>query len=126
MKVQMILPGPIHDAQLVQDASRAKWGVLLERGAEIYQYQPTMYHCKVLVVDGLWTSVGSTNFDTRSFRLNDEANLNVYDKDVAARQIADFEDDLKSSQRVTFEEWQARPWTEKLRERVSMLFDGQL
>ncbi len=126
VKVQIILPGPIHDAQLVQDASRSKWGVLLKAGAEIHQYQPTMYHCKVLVVDGVWTSVGSTNFDNRSFRLNDEANLNVYDKANAARQIAVFEDDLKKSRRVTYEEWNARPWTEKLWERAVTIFDSQL
>ena len=73
-----------------------------------------------------WTSVGSTNFDPRSFRLNDEANLNVYDKDVAARQIADFENDLKKSKRVTLEEWQARPWYERLRERAALLVGAQL
>jgi cardiolipin synthase len=126
VRMQIILPGPIHDAELVHQASRAKWGVLLKLGAEIYEYQPTMYHCKVLVVDGLWTSVGSTNFDNRSFRLNDEANLNVYDKDLAARQVADFEADLKRSRRVTYEEWEARPWTEKMRERAAALFDSQL
>ncbi|MGZ5230505.1 MAG: phospholipase D-like domain-containing protein [Burkholderiales bacterium] len=126
VKVQIILPGPITDAQVVQSASRATWGVLLKLGAEIYEYQPTMYHCKVLVVDGLWTSVGSTNFDNRSFRLNDEANLNIYDKDVAARQIADFSDDLKRSRRVTYEEWDARPWTTKLWEHTAALFNAQL
>jgi cardiolipin synthase len=124
--MQIILPGPIRDAELVAQASRAKWGVLLKLGAEIYEYQPTMYHCKVLVVDGLWTSVGSTNFDNRSFRLNDEANLNVYDKEIAARQIADFEADLKRSRRVTYEEWEARSWWEKLQERGAALFNSQL
>lgn len=126
VKVQIILPGPHRDAELVQNASRAKWGALLKAGAEIYQYQPTMYHCKVLVVDGLWTSVGSTNFDNRSFRLNDEANLNVYDKDIAERQIADFGEDLKKSRKVTYEEWAARPWTEKVREHAAALFNAQL
>jgi cardiolipin synthase len=126
VKMQIILPGPIRDAELVAQASRAKWGVLLKLGAEIYEYQPTMYHCKVLVVDGLWTSVGSTNFDNRSFRLNDEANLNVYDKEIAARQIADFEADLKRSRRVTYEEWEARSWWEKLQERGAALFNSQL
>jgi cardiolipin synthase len=126
VKVQLILPGPISDAQLVQSSSRAKWGELLGLGAELHQYQPTMFHCKVLVIDGLWTSVGSTNFDSRSFRLNDEANLNVYDKDLAARQIADFEDDLKKSRRVTYEEWASRPWHEKLREHAASLLDAQL
>lgn len=126
VKVRLILPGPHRDAELVQQASRAMWGELLSRGAEIYTYQPTMFHTKVLVVDGLWTSVGSTNFDNRSFRLNDEANLNVYDEALAARQIADFEKDVARSRRVTYEEWLARPWTEKLKERVALLFNSQL
>jgi cardiolipin synthase len=126
VKIQIILPGPHRDAELVQKASRAKWGELLELGAEIYQYQPTMFHCKVLVVDGLWTSVGSTNFDNRSFRLNDEANLNIHDADVAAHQILVFNEDLGKSRRVTYEEWKARPWTEKLLEHGAALFDAQL
>lgn len=126
VKVRILLPGPIIDAALVQSASRSKWGSILEAGGEIYQYQPTMYHCKVLVVDGLWTSVGSTNFDNRSFRLNDEANLNIYDAGVASRQIEIFNEDLKHARRVTYEEWQARPWTEKLQDRAAALFDAQL
>jgi cardiolipin synthase len=126
VKIRVLLPGPHTDAGLVQSASRAKWGGLMKLGAEIHQYQPTMFHCKVLVVDGLWTSVGSTNFDNRSFRLNDEANLNVYDADIAARQVAIFEDDLKKSRRVTFEEWEARPWREKLGDRLASLLDAQI
>jgi len=120
-RVRIIMPGPITDASIVRHASRALWGEILAAGAEIYEYQPTMYHCKVLVVDGLWVSVGSTNFDSRSFRLNDEANLNVYDREFAARQAADFEADLKRSRRVTFEEWSSRPWTEKAQERFYAL-----
>jgi cardiolipin synthase len=126
VNIQILVPGPHTDAQFVASASRAKWGALLVRGAGIYQYQPTMFHCKVLVVDGLWTSVGSTNFDSRSFRLNDEANLNVYDAQLAARQIEAFNDDLGKSRRVTYEEWLARPWTEKLTDRFASLFGGQL
>ncbi|HKQ23105.1 MAG TPA: phospholipase D-like domain-containing protein [Burkholderiales bacterium] len=125
VKVQIILPGPIRDAKLVGEASRAGWGELLERGAEIYEYQPTMYHCKVLTVDGLWTSVGSTNFDSRSFRLNDEANLNVYDREFAQHQITNFEEDLKRSRRVTYDEWKARPWIEKLRQKALTMFNAQ-
>ena len=126
VKIQILLPGPHTDAEIVQHASRAKWGELLQAGAELYQYQPTMFHCKVLVVDGLWTSVGSTNFDNRSFRLNDEANLNIYDAEVAAQQLAIFNDDLKQSRRVTYEEWNARPWHEKLMERGARLLNAQL
>jgi len=85
-----------------------------------------MFHCKVLVVDGLWTSVGSTNFDNRSFRLNDEANLNVHDAEFAGQQIKIFGDDLEQSRRVTYEEWDARPWREKLVERGARLLNAQL
>ena len=126
VKIQILMPGPHTDAEIVQKASRAKWGELLKNGAEIHLYQPTMFHCKVLVVDGLWTSVGSTNFDNRSFRLNDEANLNIYDAAVAAQQIALFNEDLKKSRRVTYEEWEARPWREKLLEHAAALLNAQL
>ena len=126
VKVQILLPGPHMDSETVRKASRARWGELLKLGAEIYEYQPTMFHCKVLVVDGLWTSVGSTNFDNRSFRLNDEANLNVHDAEVAAQQIHIFYEDIAKSRRVTYEEWQARPWTEKFMDRAASLFNKQL
>ena len=109
VKVQIIMPGPSGDASVVRRASRAHWGELLAAGAQLYEYQPTMFHCKVLVVDGLMVSVGSTNFDNRSFRLNDEANLNVYDAAFAQRQSEIFAQDLTRSRRYTFEEWRNRP-----------------
>jgi cardiolipin synthase len=126
VKLRIIMPGPHTDASLVRRASRAKWGTILAKGAEIYEFQPTMYHCKVLVVDHLWVSVGSTNFDERSFRLNDEANLNVYDRDFARRQTADFEADLKRARRITYDDWLARPWSEKALERAAALLSPQL
>jgi cardiolipin synthase len=126
VKLRIIMPGPITDASLVRRASRATWGAILAAGAEIYEYQPTMFHCKVLVVDGLWTSVGSTNFDSRSFRLNDEANLNIHDREFARRQLADFENDLGNSRRITFQEWQDRPLREKAWEHVLALLGPQL
>jgi cardiolipin synthase len=126
VRIRIIMPGPITDASLVRKASRSTWGEILAAGAEIYEYQPTMFHCKVLVIDGLWTSVGSTNFDTRSFRLNDEANLNVLDREFAHRQVADFENDLKASRRITYDEWSRRPWSEKGTELFLRLFRHQL
>jgi cardiolipin synthase len=126
VKMRIIMPGHHTDSTIVRKASRALWGPILRAGAELYEYQPTMYHCKVLVVDGLWVSVGSTNFDERSFRLNDEANLNIYDREFAQRQRADFEADLKRSRRITYEEWANRPWTEKATERFWSLFGSQL
>jgi cardiolipin synthase A/B len=121
VKVRIILPGENIDAETVRRASRGLWGDLLEAGVEIYEYQPTMYHCKVMIVDGFMTSVGSTNFDVRSFRLNDEANLNIYDREFAQRQTRVFEEDLKHARRVTLEQWLHRPWTEKLHEHTVAL-----
>jgi cardiolipin synthase len=126
VKVQMILLGPVNDAEVVRTASRASWGRLLQAGAEIYEYQPTLFHCKVMVVDEVWTSVGSTNFDNRSFSINDEANLNIYDRDFAREQIRVFDDDLKKSRRITLQDWEARPWTEKLWEKTLAPLTSQL
>ncbi len=126
VRVRLITPGPITDTQTVRSASRQTWGPLLQAGAEIYEYQPTMYHCKVMIVDNLMVSVGSTNFDSRSFRLNDEANLNVYDAAMATRQSAIFEDDLKKSRRVTFEEWTNRPLKEKAQDWLASVLSSQL
>jgi cardiolipin synthase len=121
VKVRVITPGRKTDQQAVRHASRALWGDLLEAGMEMYVYQPTMYHCKVVIVDGLLASVGSTNFDPRSFHLNDEANLNVYDTGFAAHLTRVFEQDLQRSTRCTLEQWRARPPLEKLRERMTAL-----
>lgn len=126
VRFRLIVPGPIIDTDVVRRASRSTWGPLLAAGAEIYEYQPTMFHCKVLIVDLLLVSVGSTNFDPRSFRLNDEANLNVYDAAFATAQTAVFERDLAQSRRVTLAEWEARPWHEKLIERTAGLLGSQL
>jgi len=126
VKVRIIMPGPHTDSSVVRRASRGTWGRILKAGAEMYEYQPTMFHCKVLVVDALWTSVGSTNFDSRSFRLNDEANLNIHDREFAGRQLAIFNDDLKKSRRITYEEWASRPWPEKAWENLLGLLGSQL
>jgi cardiolipin synthase len=110
VRVRIIVQGPETDTQWVRFASRSNWGGLLSAGAQIFEYQPTLFHCKLMVVDGEVTSVGSTNFDNRSFRLNDEANLNVYDAAFARSQMQVFERDLERSQRVTYEAWRATPW----------------
>ena len=126
VRVRFITPGEHTDTDTVKAASRATWGPLLQAGALIYEYQPTMYHCKVMIVDQLLVSVGSTNFDNRSFRLNDEANLNVYDAAFARRQTEVFEDDLKRSRRVTYEAWLNRPLREKAHEKLTGWLRSQL
>jgi cardiolipin synthase len=125
-KVRVIVPGTYMDNKIVRRASRAGWGPLLRAGVEIYEYEQTMYHVKSMVVDGLWTSVGSTNFDTRSFSTNDEANLNILDAGFAAEQRKIFQDDLEHSRRVTLEEWEGRPWTQKVVDKLADLFSSQL
>ena len=124
--VEIVVPGPILDAQVVRRASRAMWGPLLEAGVRIYEYQPTMYHTKVMVVDDVWTSVGSTNFDDRSFRLNQEANLNVYDHAFGEGQAAAFARDRAQSRQITLEAWRHRSLWQRVQERVASLMRKQL
>lgn len=114
--IRVLLPGEHMDSDAVRLASKASWQPLLEAGIEISEYEPTMIHNKLLIVDGLLVSVGSTNFDMRSFRLNDEASLNVYDTDFARHMTEVFEADLKKGRRYTLADWQERPWHEKFLE----------
>jgi cardiolipin synthase A/B len=114
VRLRIIVPGPHMDSQTVRSASRALWGPLLAAGALIAEYQPTMYHCKVMIVDGMLVSVGSTNFDNRSYRLNDEATLNVADPAFAAIQTTTFEADLAKSRQVSHAQWLARPLRERM------------
>jgi len=126
VRLRIVVPGEHIDSDTVRSASRARWGPLLQAGATIAEYAPTMFHCKVMIVDGLLTSVGSTNFDNRSFRLNDEATLNVMDADFAQQQTRVFEADLALSRVVTHDQWLNRPWTERAAERWSSLVASQL
>ena len=126
VKVRVIVPGRKVDDQVVRQASRSNWGELLQAGAEIHEYQPAMFHCKTMIVDSQLASVGSTNFDNRSFRLNEEANLNVYDKPFAERLEDVFEEDLKQSRRITYQSWKNRPWHEKVLEKLSSFASSQL
>jgi cardiolipin synthase A/B len=114
VRVQVIAPGPLTDSAAVRWASRSTWGELLRGGVHIHEYQPTTLHTKCIVVDGTWCSVGSANFDPRSFRLNDEANLNLIDPVIAKSLGQHFEHDLTQSRRVTLESWCARSLGERI------------
>ena len=126
VRLRIVVPGEHIDSDTVRNASRATWGPLLAAGAVIAEYEPTMYHCKVMIVDGLLVSVGSTNFDNRSFRLNDEATLNIIDPAFARQQTQIFEADLARSRPISFAEWNERPLKERLMERLASLLDSQL
>ncbi len=125
VKVKIITPGKHSDHVLTRNASRRRYGELLKGGAEIYEYEPSMIHVKALVIDGIWNVVGSTNFDSRSFGLNDEVNLAVRNGPLATRLTEDFQGDLQQSRRITLEEWRRRPVHERILETLGRLIERQ-
>jgi cardiolipin synthase len=124
--IEIIVPGPHMDEKMLKKASQSIWGILLDAGIKIYEYQPTMYHCKTIIVDDLWMSVGSTNFDSRSFLLNDEANLNIYDANFAKEQIKVFEEDKQKSILVTRANFKERSNIGKIFNVLASLVRGQI
>lgn len=122
VRVRMLVEGDITDAKPVKFAGRARYASLMQQGIEIYEYQPSMMHTKAVIVDGLLTIVGSANFDNRSFELNDELNIAVFDRGFARRLMEDFERDLRRSKRLDLESWRSRPLHIRAREKTWSLF----
>jgi cardiolipin synthase len=125
VKVNVVTPGPWNNHPIARLASRRRYGALLEGGVAIHEYQPRMIHAKVLVVDEVWSVIGSTNFDSRSFGLNDEVNVAIQEPGLAARLRADFAADVALSRRVTLEEWQRRTLGEKVLAGVARVLERQ-
>ena len=125
VEIKILVPGKYSDHLLTRRASRRLYGSLLRNGAQIYEYQPSMIHAKLIVVDGLWSVVGSTNFDSRSFGINDEVNVAALDEGLAARLEEDFRADLEVSRRITFEEWGHRPAIERASELLGWVIERQ-
>jgi cardiolipin synthase A/B len=125
VEIEVIVPEK-NDSSIGRGASRSRWGPLLEAGVRFYQYQPALYHCKVMIVDDVFVTVGSVNFDNRSFRINDEANINVLDRPFAREQIEIFEADRKDSRELTYDEYRNRPWWVKVGDHLSGLLRSQL
>ena len=126
VRVRIVVPGRHTDARVGRWAAHGLYGSLLESGIQIFEYQPTMMHCKVLVIDGLWSSVGSSNFDDRSFRLNDEANLNVFSEELAREQIRLIDADIDKSRRMVLNKWRHRKFGRRINERLALLLRSQL
>lgn len=126
VRIRVLLPDKHLDSDTVRLASKGEWGPLLSNGVEIHEYEPTMMHTKMLIFDNAVVSVGSTNFDMRSFELNDEASLNVYDHGFAQAMTEVFERDLQHSTRYTYERWAARSWQQKFAETVLVPLRSQL
>ena len=124
--VRILLPGEHIDSDVVRLSSRRLWGDLLLAGVEIFEYTPTMMHSKLLIVDQEMVSVGSTNFDIRSFQLNDEASLNLYDQAFAAQLTVVFNRDVQQGRRYTHAMWKARPLAERFAETVLLPIRSQL
>lgn len=124
--VRILVPGKVNDVPATRAGGRASFGELLAGGVKIFEYGPTMFHAKTMVVDGTFVTIGSTNFDHRSFRLNDEINLTVYDREVGRRLEQMFVNDLARSRPYLYEQWRHRQLKERLSEWLVMSFRSEL
>jgi cardiolipin synthase len=124
--VRFLLPGPYNDQPMTQSAGRTAYGRLLEGGVKIFEYQPTMIHAKTMVVDGLFSMLGSSNIDPRSSEINEEIDLIVYDEGFGRRMEEAFEKDLAQSREYTFEEFKKRSLWERTSEWLMLPFRSQL
>ena len=125
--VRIMLPSPdVIDTPIVQHASHHHFGSMLENGVRIFEYKRTMSHQKIIIVDQKWSCVGSTNFDDRSFELNDEVSCGFTDPDIARQLREAFFDDIRFAEEVHFEEWQKRPLKHKLLDGAAFLLRREL
>ncbi len=125
VEVKLITPGKKSDHLLTRSSSELSYGKLLKAGVQVFEYQPAMIHAKILIVDGVWSVVGSTNFDNRSFGLNDEVNMAVFDESFATRLAEDFARDLAQSQSISYDEWAHRPLWRRAPELVGWVLERQ-
>jgi cardiolipin synthase len=124
--LRILVPGPHIDKRFVRTAGRASYDELIEAGIELYEYRPTMLHAKTLVVDGVWSCVGSVNFDNRSFQLHDEVALCVQSERLAGELHEVFESDLRESERIQLRRWRRRGAVQRARESVTKLARREL
>ena len=125
VRIQVIVPGRRTDQRWVRVASRRMWGTMLAAGVQIYEYEPAMTHAKVLIVDDLWSILGTTNLDNRSFEHNDEVNIAMRDPAIARRLREDFERDLGSSKLMTYAAWKERPLWERTLDLFAWILERQ-
>lgn len=125
VRLSVVLPGTRTDQRWVRLASRRNYGILLEAGARIFEYEGAMIHCKALLVDGLWAVLGTTNVDNRSFEHNDEVNLVMRDEPIAGRLAEDYRKDVAASREITLEAWRERSRWEKLIGTVAWVLERQ-
>src|SRR5688572_22363988 len=114
--VRVLVGGPLTDVPVTRLAAHARYDSLLSAGVRVYEYQPTTLHAKTFVVDGVWTSVGTMNFDNRSLALNDESTLMILDSAAGRRMEEVFMDDLRQSKEVDLVTFRRRSWTRRVAE----------
>lgn len=127
VEVRIMIPSDqVTDEPHVQHASHHHYGTLLQGGVKLYDYEKTLIHQKVLIVDGQWASIGSTNFDDRSFEINDEVSLVVHDERIARELEETFERDLQHAKAVDLDQWKKRPAFHKFKDLFFFLFNEQM
>jgi cardiolipin synthase A/B len=125
VEITVIVPGRHTDQQWVRLASRRSYGWVLRAGVRLFEYEPGMTHTKVMVIDDLWSVIGSTNLDNRSFEHNDEVNVAIRDKAIAARLTSDLEADLAKSRPIRLKEWRRRSIWEQVVGRLAWILERQ-
>jgi len=125
VSVNVIVPGKHDDHALTRSSGRSSYGKLLKAGAKVYEYEPSMIHAKIAIFDGVWSVVGSTNLDNRSFGINDEINVAILDPQIAGRLTHDFEEDAAQSRKVSLQQWEKRSLSERLLEVVGWIFERE-
>ena len=126
VEVRILVPGPQIDKKVVRTGGRAAYDELLEAGARVFEYQPTMLHAKTLCVDGAWAAVGTINFDNRSFQLHDEVALCVWDEGFAGDLTAAFEGDIERSRAMELDRWRRRPLRRRAAEALTTVLRREL
>jgi len=126
VEVRVLVPGRHTDKEFVRVAGQATYDELLDGGVRIFEYGPTMLHAKSLCIDGVWSSVGSVNFDNRSFQLQDEATIGIQSAELARLLTEQFERDLEVSEEIHLRRWRARSAWQRTRERTMQLARREL
>jgi cardiolipin synthase A/B len=125
VSVNLIVPGRHADHALTRSSGISAYGKLLKKGANVYEYEPSMIHAKIAIFDGVWSVVGSTNLDNRSFGINDEINVAILDPQIASRLTHDFKEDAAQSRKITIQDWARRPLSERLFETLGWVFERE-
>jgi cardiolipin synthase len=122
VEVELLVCGKHIDKQIVRRASRYHWGKLIKAGVEVYEFDPTLYHVKMVIIDDRMVSIGSANFDERSCVLNDELNVILHSKEQVVLHVINFDEDKANAHQVTLEDWKGRSVRQKVLDAAVQLF----